>query len=341
MLVAVAAIVAFDIATPNPVSADHDCAGQRSCPHTDPTDTGWGGNVPGQMAEANRGRGGREPTPCWAVPDDEDEKGGLIVEEGEDGAQEGEVIWIYDDERNAQNQERAEPSEGIYLTRVCSLGDNVYVRHHLDETRCNDTMDPQLFCPANCDAGSQEWCQYGQATYEFDALAPQPLIEWWLAGENFERLVALPEPDFNPSEIAGIDGPATLVNFDTYLWVPDAGEDFIEESISVADVTLELEAQRGEYFVWDMGDGNIKQCPTPGIDPLADGLDHPDACTYSYPGSSARQSDERYHGNVSVEWVGIYTALVDGAVVEEEEHVVTATEPFEIGVAEAQAIIIR
>lgn len=118
---------------------------------------------------------------------------------------------------------------------------------------------------------------------------------------------AIAQMDFRAGAI-GLAPPVdamSIVGADTWLWIADPGESTtgpITRTASAGGVTVTATASL-DRIEWDMGDGTVVTCTTPGTPYQASfgNADSPD-CGHTYTRSSAHQPDERYTVTATTYW---------------------------------------
>ncbi|MGH9186033.1 MAG: hypothetical protein ACRD0U_09500, partial [Acidimicrobiales bacterium] len=161
------------------------------------------------------------------------------------------------------------------------------------------------------------------------ALTPQQLAE---AAFN-QGLLPLPVLTVDMSPPLGAD---QLVALETWVWFPEAEWQEVALDVPALFTVLTIGATpvRAE---WNMGDGGWVACPGRGVDYSPEaasvGAAH---CGYTYQRSSAREADLSFDGHVDVFWEAWFE--VDGGPRVSLGEAPPQTTPFEVRVAEAQAI---
>lgn len=275
------------------------------------------GNLRAQYeALQNGGSGsGSPPPPCdWTDADGE---------ERDDGELRWELFSSQGDVFDEDDVEYEDDGNGSYYSYWCWHDEMA----DMDLANSNGMQEVPPDIAGNCGDMGEDSTFY---ICYFDEIDPEGLAT--LAVDDFVEQLGRPDPQLNPEDL-------TLVNFDTWLWVdgiPAESEgpqeykrmevpgQWVETTGSVAGVE------------WDMGDGeDPKECPVTTDEQSAE-----QNCRYEYARSSAGQPGEAFQGSAAVVWEVNYVGAINDVPVDGNLSV-RFEEPFEIQVAESQAIITR
>ena len=156
-------------------------------------------------------------------------------------------------------------------------------------------------------------------------LDPQQLVENALANLNLNPPVIHTDPG---------DGHNSLTGLATYLWIDHAslGAQHVSDNAGPLRVDITARPTADGTIVWNTGEATVT-CANYG---------QPEgSCSYTYQRSSVDQPSNQYSVTASVAFTGSYVVTLDGDVVggaADIGNVVVPTAPYQLGVAEAQAI---
>jgi hypothetical protein len=156
-------------------------------------------------------------------------------------------------------------------------------------------------------------------------LDPQELVEHALADLHLDPAVIKTNPG---------DGLNSLTGLATYLWIDrlSLGEQTRSDDAGPLRVEITGTPSVDGRITWDTGEGTVT-CTSYG--------EPPGSCSYIYQRSSLGQPGDQYSITASVTYTGSYTVLLNGLPYRgpiDIGDVVVPTEPYLLGVAEAQAI---
>lgn len=317
-----------------PASAGHvdgTCTGHRGCDTSSPPVTidedGFNGDIATQYEILNNGGSGGEPPSCtwWPGGTDMDGSGPSSINENpdEEPRHDGEVRWVIREDDGVPWRGADGTAEGTYYFYYCYHPDMDTVNEH-GQQRQPPNIEGN--CGVTDDLGSVDYVCY------FDAINPDNLA--LLMVDQFRRSLARPVPQFSPEG-------TTLVNFDTWLWVEGdirTEANPISESMSVPGQSVNASAWVSGVE-WDMGDGETKHCPVTTDQDSAER-----DCSYQYERSSAGHGHdgETFEGSAAVVWTVTYEGNFGSTPISDDGNLsVGFEEPFEIRVAESQAVVVH
>jgi len=156
-------------------------------------------------------------------------------------------------------------------------------------------------------------------------LDPEALVERALADLNLERPDIITNPGGGLNSLTGL---ATYLRIDPDTLIPPP----VTDVAGPVSVVITAQPSGDGHIVWDTGEGQVT-CGNYG---------NPEgSCSYVYQRSSLDQPGNQYGITASVTYTGSYAVYVDGVFYGGDANIGNVeleTEPYLLGVAEAQAI---
>jgi hypothetical protein len=156
-------------------------------------------------------------------------------------------------------------------------------------------------------------------------LDPEALVERALADLNLERPDIITNPGGGLNSLTGL---ATYLRIDPETLIPPP----VTDVAGPVSVVITAQPSGDGHIVWDTGEGQVT-CANYG---------NPEgSCSYVYQRSSLDQPGNQYGITASVTYTGSYAVYVDGDFYGGDANIGNVeleTEPYLLGVAEAQAI---
>jgi hypothetical protein len=201
---------------------------------------------------------------------------------------------------------------------------------HIGRNYYGTSADGSVFMVVYCDIDAPFDYRDPTASVTYFAgnvmpLDPEALVEHALANLNLER----PDIQTNPGGgLNSLTGLATWLMIDPATLLPPP----VTDSAGPLTVVITAQPSGDGRIVWDTGEGTVT-CAGYG--------NPPGSCSYTYQRSSLGQSGNRYGITASVTYTGSYAVYLNGVFyggAADIGNVELETEPYLLGVAQAQAI---